>query len=1012
MKPKTYISNKITGAYVALCGIVWGLGLARTLAWTVNGAFFFRFAGVFTSMLIGAGFAWSLTQVLFTSQNYTWRKSLVLTPMLLPALDILTGSSHLWRSLILTSAGLALVPVLNHSKKRTLWGLVAISLPLVIYLPDLSPYVGRADTFEFQVVAPQLGIAHPSGYPLYILIGKIFSLLPLGSPAWRLNLSSAVFAALASGMLYLTLNKPATQRQPAPDHAANTNSGFQSVLALLVALVLAFSPTLWSRAIQAEVYTLNAFLVTLALWIANRWAQGIYTTAKALPLLGFVTGVAMASHLTLGALVFLAIPLMLKTPRPSVKTLVYSAGLGLTGLALYLYIPLRWPAVTGGTWMSAKQFLRFVTNAESGGALHALAFIQDPERWVLVLRLLKLQIGWAGLGLAIIGLIHLFWKRQLLAWGSLLALSAWIWFNLSFYVADPDYSAFLIPGHVIVIYWMGLGMSVLLKAASRKFPNAAYVIIPLLALLPARQLWTTKPALDDFTIGSADEAWGRYALQQDLAQGAAILADSEKFPPLYYLQQVEGLRPDLEMVTLFSEAQYREALQTRLHQGQRVYLARYLPGMDAYGIRSVGPLVEVAPPSIPTRNPDTALAHFGEVLALHAYELDIDPEGRPMHHLTLTWQAVKHPQRDLSIALRLRSKHTGAVVWEKAPSRPVNGYTSTQAWQKGHMVQDYHALNWPAWLPEQDYALDLGVFPRFETNGLTLNATHEVWFALQDVQIPHQNPPKHIPPLNSYFEDHKLWLKGASLASEAWIDAPLTVDLLWSHTGTPPVENKPMFHWVPLEIEDPSLTLFASYSITAPLTGQALRRYTLSTPAHAGRYRLEVGWLNGENISPARCGWLKPPRLFCPVGEIQVGAATSGLANFEDRILLLDAEMNPSDISAGGPLYVTFHWKCLQTLEKDYTVFVQMIGPDGKLYGQADSWPVQGARPTSNWAVGEEVQDPYQVYLKDGAPAGRYTVIVGWYLLADMSRLTVKGSEGHTVGDFYTVGDFTMPEAH
>src|SRR5690606_28497308 len=74
--------------------------------------------------------------------------------------------------------------------------LVALAL-LPVYLSTMSRTVGQADTFEFQVVAPQLGIAHPTGYPLYLLLGKLFSLLPFGSVAWRINVGTAVLATIA-----------------------------------------------------------------------------------------------------------------------------------------------------------------------------------------------------------------------------------------------------------------------------------------------------------------------------------------------------------------------------------------------------------------------------------------------------------------------------------------------------------------------------------------------------------------------------------------------------------------------------------------------------------------------------------------------------------------------------------------------------------------------------------------------------------------------------------------------
>jgi hypothetical protein len=70
---------------------------------------------------------------------------------------------------------------------------------------------------------------------------------------------------------------------------------------------------------------------------------------------------------------------------------------------------------------------------------------------------------------------------------------------------------------------------------------------------------------------------------------------------------------------------------------------------------------------------------------------------------------------------------------------------------------------------------------------------------------------------------------------------------------------------------------------------------------------------------------------------------------------------------------------------------------------------VQGARPTSGWRAGEDIDDPYRFYIAPNGPAGDYRVIVGWYLLADMSRLPVVDATGREVGDFYEIGIFSLP---
>ncbi|MBK9054282.1 MAG: DUF2723 domain-containing protein [Chloroflexi bacterium] len=143
-----------------------------------------------------------------------------------PALPVFTRSRFSTRPRSLPQHPLALLhPLLaprpqlatqtRNPKPETAQPHTSLPLPflfLILYLLTLGRTVGKADTFEFQVVAPQLGIAHPTGYPLYLLLGKLWTLIPIGSVAWRLNLGTALYAAAAAGLLYLLFNQLARGR--------------------------------------------------------------------------------------------------------------------------------------------------------------------------------------------------------------------------------------------------------------------------------------------------------------------------------------------------------------------------------------------------------------------------------------------------------------------------------------------------------------------------------------------------------------------------------------------------------------------------------------------------------------------------------------------------------------------------------------------------------------------------------------------------------------------------------
>ena len=74
---------------------------------------------------------------------------------------------------------------------------------LAIYIRTLAPSLLLGDSAEFQTLAVTLGMTHPTGYPVYLLLGKLFTLLPVGTIPARVNLLSAVCGALALGLLYL-----------------------------------------------------------------------------------------------------------------------------------------------------------------------------------------------------------------------------------------------------------------------------------------------------------------------------------------------------------------------------------------------------------------------------------------------------------------------------------------------------------------------------------------------------------------------------------------------------------------------------------------------------------------------------------------------------------------------------------------------------------------------------------------------------------------------------------------
>ena len=217
-------------------------------------------------------------------------------------------------------------------------------LALALYVRTLAPGLLDGDAGEFQFAAWGFGLAHPTGYPLYLILGGVWQhgLALFGAdPAWALNLFSAVTAALTVALLFVTMRKII----PGP-------AGVSRGVALFSAALFAVNPTVWSQALIAEVYALHGLLMVLILLAALRWDGSMGRTA----LLAGLVGLGLAHHRTTVFVipgVLLAVWLICagvgqpagswtRLERAKMWRLWVGAGLAVSlPQLLYLYIPLR-----------------------------------------------------------------------------------------------------------------------------------------------------------------------------------------------------------------------------------------------------------------------------------------------------------------------------------------------------------------------------------------------------------------------------------------------------------------------------------------------------------------------------------------------------------------------------------------------------------------------------------------------------------------------------------------------
>jgi hypothetical protein len=164
--------------------------------------------------------------------------------------------------------------------------IIAIIAYTTTISPDLTWLNYGSDGGELISASVTLGIPHPPGYPTYVLLGKLFSLLPIGpTMAYRFNFFSAFLMSITVGFLTGTV-----LRQLSPLRA---NPIAKNISAIILGLTFAFIPLVWSQSVIAEVYALNLCFIAITLWLLIRPAN------KPRPvLIGMFLGLSITAHLT------------------------------------------------------------------------------------------------------------------------------------------------------------------------------------------------------------------------------------------------------------------------------------------------------------------------------------------------------------------------------------------------------------------------------------------------------------------------------------------------------------------------------------------------------------------------------------------------------------------------------------------------------------------------------------------------------------------------------------------
>jgi hypothetical protein len=206
-----------------------------------------------------------------------------------------------------------------------------------MYAFTAAPSVTFWDSGELIAAAHTLGIPHQPGYPLYCILAKAFSFIPIGSIAFKANILSASSAAISVYMLYASLRLLLAGR--------NVDASFQGdMAAAAVASLFAVSKALWTQAAVAEVYGLNALFVTMLVYLHILNSRGRVSCVRYIALSGFLFGLGFVNHITFGLLLpglLASWYLALRGNGYWLKASAAGIAFGVSGMSVLIYLPIR-----------------------------------------------------------------------------------------------------------------------------------------------------------------------------------------------------------------------------------------------------------------------------------------------------------------------------------------------------------------------------------------------------------------------------------------------------------------------------------------------------------------------------------------------------------------------------------------------------------------------------------------------------------------------------------------------
>jgi len=878
--------------------------------------------------------------------------------------------------------------------------LIVFVAALVLYGITLRPGVLPADSGEFQRVVPTAGVAHPPGYPLYTILGWLFSRLPLGpSPAWRVNAFSAITAAGTLALVYAAARRLST-------------SAFGGVAA---AVALGSATTFWATATKASIRPLTAFFAALALYALAAYraevasashdssptgilgsagdsrpaadrdpnsrdggAADVSTWPLVLLSLSLSLGLTHHPSLAFPGIVFVVYallldPSILRQPGRWVKPLLAF----LPGLLVLGYLPLR-----GGPGLSTPSgFLDHVLARGFRGDMFALSLL---DRLVLLPTLLRFQFNPLVLLGMVLGaglLLLRDWRLAFLLVGSFAVHMA-----VTLTYDAPQTVEYAVPAYVsaallVAVPFGGSGdQSPWLKEIGARWPRlrvvTGLVLLFALALVLIGVVAGPIARIPSYWQLSQSRDTREYVdrLLDDAPRDAVILANWHWFTPLRYAQAIERARPDLSVEYVAPRGEPLEetwvrAIEERIAD-RPVIVARVFErayGELPYRFEPLGEafLVRAEPRSALPSDMIEIDVTLGSWINLLGYRVSTE-QGRPARPFVVevAWSPVTPNQASVGLFVQLLGPD--GRLWSAAED-PTHAPGSLEP---GEVIIDRVLVHPYLHTLPGDYALVAGAYT---TEGRLSTSEGADNVRLRTVRLqPAETRPVTKHPRFVHFAG------GPTL---------LGVDFEPREDGS----VRTYLHWMgPGEATRVSLTgkedALTTHVLVPKLDAGQYATVAADRPGAASRL-FALGREGGRRWNLLLRGAVRLPRISPGERYVPLG----------DAAVLTRAQGPTGELLPGSEVDVRLRFHSQRPLLRDVIVSTSLTGlqSDGTWAWRAshDTVPALGAVPTLKWIRGSTVLDPHRLEI----PADATSVpVMGSLLLYDhFTQRSIPNLDAH-----------------